>query len=71
MLGELLTLRLNGRINDYLLCTDGAGPSANSKCQLEGAEVPRCLLEYGPTPSIRFLEIELDLSRKRKKPPSA
>jgi len=50
MLVSLLTLELGliGRINDYLLSTYGAGPSADSKCKLETPEVSRRLLEDGP-----------------------
>ena len=66
ILEGLLTLRLGliGRIDDYLLSTDGASSSANSKRQFETPEVLCRLLENGPTPSVRFLEIEFDLSGK-------
>jgi len=43
---------LNGRINDYLLPANGAGPSTHSKCKLEPSKVSGGLLEHGPTPSV-------------------
>ena len=68
MLASLLTLGLGliGRINDYLFPTDGAGPSANSKRKLEPPQILGRLLEHGPALSVRFLEIQFDLKRKRK-----
>jgi hypothetical protein len=58
MSADSLTLGLgpNGGINDYLLSTNGPGPSTDSKRKLEPPEVLGRLLEQGPAPSIGFLE---------------